>query len=493
MSADGRSVSILGVTGSVGQSTLAGDRRTARAGARHPCRSRHRRAATSPGSPTPAAASNRASPLSPTLACSTQAREALRRPRRRGRRRAARAGGSGGASRPIGSCPPSSARPGLPPTMAAVRRGALVALANKECLVCAGPLFIEAAKAHGATLLPVDSEHNAIFQVLTHPERVERLTLTASGGPFRTWSREQMAAATPEQACAHPNWSMGRKISVDSATLMNKGLELIEASYLFRFPPRTDRGARSIPKASIHSLVHYVDGSVLAQLAAPDMRTPIAYALAWPDRAAVSTARLDLAGPGASSPSRRPDVGALSGPGACAGRPEAGRRRHRGAFGGERNRRGSVSGGPDRLPRHLPAWSRRRWRSGGELKQGLSQKRLHPSLRWLRWIRRRGARPAGLREVGGSLKAGRRPRKYGAGRKRSNAGCAPEHPDLRWRRSSSSSASWCSFTSSATSKSRAGARSRSTPSPSVSARRCSAGATARACSGKSARCRSAAT
>lgn len=183
---------------------------------------------------------------------------------------------------------------GLAPTMAAVRRGAHVALANKECLVCAGPLFIEAAKAHGATLLPVDSEHNAIFQVLTHPDRVERLTLTASGGPFRTWTREQMAVATPAQACAHPMWSMGRKISVDSATLMNKGLELIEASYLFGFP------SKSIdvivhPQSTIHSLVHYVDGSVLAQLGTPDMRIPIAYALTWPDRAAVSTARLDLA------------------------------------------------------------------------------------------------------------------------------------------------------------------------------------------------------
>jgi len=183
---------------------------------------------------------------------------------------------------------------GLAPTMAAVRRGAHVALANKECLVCAGPLFIEAAKAHGATLLPVDSEHNAIFQVLTHPERVERLTLTASGGPFRTWTREQMAVATIAQACAHPMWSMGRKISVDSATLMNKGLELIEASYLFGFP------SKSIdvivhPQSTIHSLVHYVDGSVLAQLGTPDMRIPIAYALTWPDRAAVSTARLDLA------------------------------------------------------------------------------------------------------------------------------------------------------------------------------------------------------
>ena len=182
---------------------------------------------------------------------------------------------------------------GLQPTMAAVRRGATVALANKECLVCAGPLFIEAAAKHGAQLLPVDSEHNAIFQVLTHPERVEKLTLTASGGPFRTSSLEVMAAATPDQACAHPRWRMGRKISVDSATLMNKGLELIEASYLFGFP------SESIdvivhPESVVHSFVHYVDGSVLAQLGTPDMRIPIGYALTWPDRAHISTERLDL-------------------------------------------------------------------------------------------------------------------------------------------------------------------------------------------------------
>lgn len=183
---------------------------------------------------------------------------------------------------------------GLAPTMAAVRRGAAVALANKECLVCAGPLFIEAAAKHGATLLPVDSEHNAIFQVLTHPGRVEKVTLTASGGPFRSTSLDAMAVATPAQACAHPKWSMGRKISVDSATLMNKGLELIEAAYLFGFESsRLDVMVH--PESVVHSFVHYVDGSVLAQLATPDMRIPIAYALAWPDRARVSTARLDLA------------------------------------------------------------------------------------------------------------------------------------------------------------------------------------------------------
>jgi 1-deoxy-D-xylulose-5-phosphate reductoisomerase len=183
---------------------------------------------------------------------------------------------------------------GLAPTLAAVERGATVALANKECLVCAGPLMREAAAKSGARLLPVDSEHNAIFQVLTHPERVERVTLTASGGPFRTWTREAMASAEPKQACAHPTWPMGAKISVDSATLMNKGLELIEAHYLFGLPQdRIDILVH--PQSVVHSLVHYCDGSVLAQMAAPDMRVPIAYALAWPDRASVSAARLDLA------------------------------------------------------------------------------------------------------------------------------------------------------------------------------------------------------
>jgi 1-deoxy-D-xylulose-5-phosphate reductoisomerase len=183
---------------------------------------------------------------------------------------------------------------GLAPTLAAVRRGAMVALANKECLVCAGPLFLKAAAESGARLLPVDSEHNAIFQVLSHPARVDRMTLTASGGPFRTSSLEDMARATPREACAHPNWSMGAKISVDSATLMNKGLELIEAAYLFETPE--DRIDVLIhPQSIVHSLVHYADGSVLAQMGAPDMRIPISYALSWPDRSGVATARLDLA------------------------------------------------------------------------------------------------------------------------------------------------------------------------------------------------------
>lgn len=181
----------------------------------------------------------------------------------------------------------------LEPTRAAIDRGVAVALANKECLVCAGGLLLTAAGKSGAKLLPVDSEHNAIFQVLNHPERVEKLTLTASGGPFRTWVRERMAAATVAEACLHPNWSMGRKISVDSATLMNKGLELIEASLLFGMP-ESQIDVVIHPQSIIHSLVSYCDGSVLAQMGAPDMRVPISYALAWPDRAPVSAQRLDL-------------------------------------------------------------------------------------------------------------------------------------------------------------------------------------------------------
>lgn len=194
----------------------------------------------------------------------------------------------------------------LEPTRTAIARGASVALANKECLVCAGGLLLDAAQKSGARLLPVDSEHNAIFQVLGHPDRVEKLTLTASGGPFRTWTAEHMASATPDQACLHPNWSMGRKISVDSATLMNKGLELIEASLLFSVPE--DRVDVVIhPQSVIHSMVSYCDGSVLAQMGAPDMRVPISYALAWPDRAPVSAQRLDLAALGELTFSR-PDT-----------------------------------------------------------------------------------------------------------------------------------------------------------------------------------------
>lgn len=185
---------------------------------------------------------------------------------------------------------------GLAPTVAAARTGAMIALANKESLVCAGPALLAIAKAAGGSVIPVDSEHSAIFQVL-QPEcahRVARLILTASGGPFRTWDMAAMALATPEQAIAHPNWSMGAKISVDSATMMNKGLEMIEASYLFETPE--DRVDVVIhPQSVIHSLVEYADGSTLAQLGPPDMRAPIACAFAWPDRLPWPAPRLDLA------------------------------------------------------------------------------------------------------------------------------------------------------------------------------------------------------
>ncbi len=185
---------------------------------------------------------------------------------------------------------------GLGPTLSAIRQGHVVALANKESLVCAGDLFINEARRHGARLLPVDSEHNAIYQVMDfdHPERIAKITLTASGGPFRTLRREEMARVTPEQAVAHPNWRMGAKISVDSATMMNKGLEVIEAYHLF--PVKADQLDVLVhPQSVIHSMVSYVDGSVLAQLGSPDMRTPIAYTLAWPDRMETPAERLDLA------------------------------------------------------------------------------------------------------------------------------------------------------------------------------------------------------
>jgi 1-deoxy-D-xylulose-5-phosphate reductoisomerase len=185
---------------------------------------------------------------------------------------------------------------GLRPTMAAVEAGKTVALANKEALVTAGDLMTDAAQRSGAQLLPVDSEHNAIFQSLagSRIEQVSRIILTASGGPFRTASPEAMRTATPAEAVAHPNWTMGAKISVDSATLMNKGLELIEAHYLFGLPSeRIDILVH--PQSVIHSLVEFIDGSVLAQLGSPDMRIPIAYALAWPDRMPTPAQRLNLA------------------------------------------------------------------------------------------------------------------------------------------------------------------------------------------------------
>ncbi len=184
---------------------------------------------------------------------------------------------------------------GLAPTLAAVSRGAIVGLANKECLVCAGSLFMREVEASGATLLPVDSEHNAIYQVFASeaPNSIEKIILTASGGPFRIWSMADIARATPKEAVAHPNWDMGAKISVDSATMMNKGLELIEAYHLFGLP--ADRIEIVVhPQSIVHSMVAYVDGSVLAQLGTPDMRIPISYALAWPERMRTPSERLDL-------------------------------------------------------------------------------------------------------------------------------------------------------------------------------------------------------
>src|SRR5690348_11948319 len=185
---------------------------------------------------------------------------------------------------------------GLKPTLAAIERGATVALANKECLVCAGGLFMRAAAKAGATVLPVDSEHNAIYQARGAGcrEAVRRVILTASGGPFRTWSREAIAAATPEQALRHPNWSMGPKVTIDSAGLMNKGLELIEAHHLFNMPSQ-QIDVLVHPQSVVHGLVEFHDGSVMAQLGSPDMRIPIAHCLAWPRRIDGPAARLDLA------------------------------------------------------------------------------------------------------------------------------------------------------------------------------------------------------
>ncbi|HER25967.1 MAG TPA: 1-deoxy-D-xylulose-5-phosphate reductoisomerase [Rhodospirillales bacterium] len=185
---------------------------------------------------------------------------------------------------------------GLVPTLKAVERGAIVGLANKECLVSAGDLMMAEFKRCGATLIPVDSEHSAIFQIydFDDPGKVRRIVLTASGGPFRQMSRQDMASVTPQQAVAHPNWDMGAKISIDSATMMNKGLELIEAYHLFD----VDEQQIEIlvhPQSVVHSMVDYVDGSVLAQLGSPDMRTPISYALGWPRRLPTPAARLNLA------------------------------------------------------------------------------------------------------------------------------------------------------------------------------------------------------
>lgn len=185
---------------------------------------------------------------------------------------------------------------GLEPIMASIAHGRHVAIANKEPLVAAGKQVMAAAKASGATLLPVDSEHNAIFQVFeqANRERIRRIILTASGGPFREWSLEQMQTAQPDQALAHPNWTMGRKISIDSATMMNKALEVIEAHILFELPPE-QIDVLVHPQSVIHSMVEYEDGSVLAQMGAPDMRVPIAHTLGWPHRIGGNAQRLDFA------------------------------------------------------------------------------------------------------------------------------------------------------------------------------------------------------
>ena len=185
---------------------------------------------------------------------------------------------------------------GLAPTLAAIRAGSRIALANKECLVCAGDLFMAAARNSGNEILPVDSEHNAIFQALDGQpkEEVEKIILTASGGPFHEWPKEAMAAATPRQALHHPNWTMGPKVTIDSATMMNKGLEIIEAHHLFDPSP----GQPEVlvhPQSVVHGIVAFRDGSMLAQLGAPDMRTPIAHCLAWPGRRPSQSRRLDLA------------------------------------------------------------------------------------------------------------------------------------------------------------------------------------------------------
>jgi 1-deoxy-D-xylulose-5-phosphate reductoisomerase len=198
---------------------------------------------------------------------------------------------------------------GLKPTLAAAERGAIVAIANKECLVCAGGLFMRRAAASGATVLPVDSEHNALFQSMmgSRREDVRRVILTASGGPFRTWTAEAIRTATPEQALKHPNWTMGQKVTIDSATLMNKGLEVIEAYHLFALKP-DEIDVLVHAQSIIHGLVEFRDGSLIAQLGSPDMRIPIAHCLAWPGRLSGPAPRLDLAEV-ANLTFERPDLG----------------------------------------------------------------------------------------------------------------------------------------------------------------------------------------
>ena len=248
----------------------------------------------------------------------------------------------------------------LKPTLAAAERGATVALANKECLVCAGALFMRRAAAAGATVLPVDSEHNAIFQALGAGRRedVRRIILTASGGPFRTWPLEAIRKVTLEQALKHPTWSMGPKVTIDSATLMNKGLELIEAHHLFALRP-DELDVVVHPQSIVHGLVEFRDGSVIAQLGSPDMRIPISHCLAWPARMGTPAPRLDLARVATLTfeepdPVRFPALAmarrALATGGARADRPQR-RKRDRGA----RIRRPAPW-----IYAAFPLWSRRR-------------------------------------------------------------------------------------------------------------------------------------
>ncbi|MCB1775307.1 MAG: 1-deoxy-D-xylulose-5-phosphate reductoisomerase [Gammaproteobacteria bacterium] len=293
-----RGVAILGSTGSIGLSTLD-------VVARHP--ERYRVVALSANTDVDGmfAQCTRFGPELVAMADAGSARELARRLADAGSRIEVMSGADGLEA--VATHPQASdlmaaivGAAGVLPTLAAVRLGRRILLANKESLVMAGGLFMAAVEQHGAELLPIDSEHNAVFQCLPADFRrgletvgVRHILLTASGGPFRERSLEELHAVTPEQACAHPNWDMGRKISVDSATMMNKGLEVIEARWLF------DAGADRIrvvvhPQSVIHSMVQYADGSVLAQLGNPDMRTPIAHALAWPDRHEAGVADLDL-------------------------------------------------------------------------------------------------------------------------------------------------------------------------------------------------------
>ena len=289
-SAHMKQISILGVTGSVGQTTV-------RLLRQHP--ERFCAAALVAGQNV-AALAELARELRPALAVIADARQAD------ALREALAGTGIATAAGPAAVCE-AAALPadvivaaivgaaGLAPTMVAIQQGTSVALANKEALVCAGPLMLDAARQHGTRLLPIDSEHNAIFQVLTHERReaLVKIALTASGGPFRTWTSEAMTQATPEQALRHPIWAMGPKISIDSATMMNKGLEIIEACHLFDLPE--DRVEAIIhPESTVHGLAWYCDGSVLAQMGPADMAVPIAYALGWPERLATDVPMLDL-------------------------------------------------------------------------------------------------------------------------------------------------------------------------------------------------------